>query len=127
MDQLTLPLLLNIAASLTILFLFVTLTTRFTGVAEALEPFFRIGLVASGTAWVALALREIMDSPSPPWLVPLISCLVFLIPNLLKKIWRWGADLQLKRKGDWRCPYCGKENEKIAPVCYYCQGWRKKS
>ncbi len=123
----TTPLLLNIAASLTILCLFVTLTIQFTGVAPALEPFFRIGLFVAGTAWVALVLSEITGSPVPLWLIPLISCLAFLTPILLKKIRRWWENLQLKRKGDWRCPSCGKENEKIAPVCYYCQGWRKKS
>ncbi len=122
----TIPVLLNVAASLTILCLFGTLAIQFSGIAPALAPFFRIGLFVAGNAWLALALRQITDSTVFLWLIPLISCLAFLIPNLLKKIQRWQEDLQLKKKGDWRCPSCGKENEKIAPVCYYCQGWRKK-
>ncbi|MDO8730666.1 MAG: hypothetical protein Q7J69_05765 [Candidatus Omnitrophota bacterium] len=112
---------------MTIIFLVVTVILRTSGGTEALEGFFYVGLIVTGASWVTLVLWDITGSPAALWLLPFLLFLIFLAPKLLKVFRRAAEDWQLKRRGDWRCPSCGKENEKIAPVCYYCQAWRKKS
>lgn len=115
----------NLSGTLTVLFLVLLALQKYSGVTPALEGPFRVGLVAAGIAWAWLTVRETTGTVLPAALYPVIVTLVLLGPKLLRKVWNSVEDRNIRRRRNWRCPSCGKENEEIARVCYYCQAWRK--
>lgn len=120
-------LLLDLSGALTAAFLTLLAVLKFSEVAPALEGPCRVGLLASGLGWICLVLWDSSRSPVALWAYPPLLFLALFGPRLLKTLRRGIEDWKIRRQGNWRCPSCGKENEAISPVCYYCQSWRKKS
>ncbi len=119
------PFLTNLLGTLTLVFLVVLAASKFSNVLPAVEGPAFIGFVASGIAWICLAGWEITGSYLALALYPVILTLVLLGPKLLKKFLSGMENWGIKRRKNWRCTSCGKENDGISAVCYYCQSWRK--
>lgn len=115
---------LNLSGVLVSLLVVLHIVLNYSGVATLLERPVRIGLVLAGIPWIALTVWDFTGSDRALWLIPvLFAAAVFF--KFFPVLSRWPANWRLKREGGWRCRSCGKENEKIAPVCYFCQTWRE--